>query len=184
MADRTCPTRPLRRSSPSFRRPDPSLGQLPQNHIDFIGAIRATGTPAAEGRVFLAILAGTRSGNAFSEFGSRTAADFRDQDRAPRRRLCRQRPQVLFERRSSRAHHSDHDRGSGGRGCASRWPIAMRRASPSSMIGRASVSGRRPAARSSSRTSLPAVVACPSDLCVAGQPERERPRLPDRPCGR
>jgi SfnB family sulfur acquisition oxidoreductase len=55
---------------------DPSLGQLPQNHIDFIDTIRATGTPAQKEEFFRAILAGTRSGNAFSEFGSRTAADF------------------------------------------------------------------------------------------------------------
>jgi SfnB family sulfur acquisition oxidoreductase len=55
---------------------DPSLGQLPQNHIDFIDTIRATGSPEQKAEFFRAILAGARSGNAFSEFGSRTAADF------------------------------------------------------------------------------------------------------------
>jgi SfnB family sulfur acquisition oxidoreductase len=55
---------------------DPSIGQLPQNHIDFIDTIRATGSPEQKEHFFRAILAGTRSGNAFSEFGSRTAADF------------------------------------------------------------------------------------------------------------
>lgn len=55
---------------------DPSLGQLPQNHIDFIDTIGTTGTPEQRADFFPAILAGARSGNAFSEFGSRTAADF------------------------------------------------------------------------------------------------------------
>lgn len=55
---------------------DPSIGQLPQNHIDFIDTLRTTATPAQKAEFFRAILAGTRSGNAFSELGSRTAADF------------------------------------------------------------------------------------------------------------
>ncbi|MFT3731813.1 MAG: SfnB family sulfur acquisition oxidoreductase [Hyphomicrobium sp.] len=55
---------------------DPSIGQLPQNHIDFIDTIRTTGTPEQKADFFRAILSGARSGNAFSEFGSRTAADF------------------------------------------------------------------------------------------------------------
>lgn len=55
---------------------DPSIGQLPQNHIDFIDTIRTTGSPQQKDTFFSAILAGTRSGNAFSELGSRTAADF------------------------------------------------------------------------------------------------------------
>lgn len=55
---------------------DPSLGQLPQNHIDFIDTLRTTGSPEQKTEFFRAILAGTRSGNAFSELGSRTAADF------------------------------------------------------------------------------------------------------------
>ncbi len=55
---------------------DPSIGQLPQNHIDFIDTIRTTGTKEQKADFFPAILAGLRSGNAFSEFGSRTAGDF------------------------------------------------------------------------------------------------------------
>lgn len=55
---------------------DPSIGQLPQNHIDFIDTLRTTATPEQRAEFFGAILAGTRSGNAFSELGSRTAADF------------------------------------------------------------------------------------------------------------
>lgn len=56
---------------------DPSLGQLPQNHIDFIDTIRTTGTAEQKQELFRIILAGARSGNAYSEFGSRTAADFK-----------------------------------------------------------------------------------------------------------
>lgn len=55
---------------------DPSIGQLPQNHIDFIDTIRTNGTSEQKCELFSAILAGARSGNAFSEFGSRTAAEF------------------------------------------------------------------------------------------------------------
>lgn len=55
---------------------DPSVGQLTQNHIDFVDTIRATASAEQKAAFFRAILAGTRSGNAFSEFGSRTAADF------------------------------------------------------------------------------------------------------------
>ncbi len=55
---------------------DPSIGQLPQNHIDFIDTIKTTGTAEQKAEFYRLILAGTRSGNAFSEFGSRTAADF------------------------------------------------------------------------------------------------------------
>ncbi|MGO4686113.1 SfnB family sulfur acquisition oxidoreductase [Hyphomicrobium sp. 2TAF46] len=55
---------------------DPSLGQLPQSHIDFVDTLRTTATPEQKAEFFPAILAGTRTGNAFSELGSRTAADF------------------------------------------------------------------------------------------------------------
>lgn len=56
---------------------DPSIGQLPQNHIDFVDTIRTTGTAAQKQELFRLILAGARSGNAYSEYGSRTAADFK-----------------------------------------------------------------------------------------------------------
>jgi SfnB family sulfur acquisition oxidoreductase len=55
---------------------DPSVGQLIQNHLDFIDTLRAVGTPAQQDFFFTEILKGLRTGNAFSEFGSKTAGDF------------------------------------------------------------------------------------------------------------
>ena len=55
---------------------DPSLGQIPQNHIGVVAAIRTTSDEAQQALLFGKVLAGTRFGNAFSEFGSKRAADF------------------------------------------------------------------------------------------------------------
>lgn len=55
---------------------DPSVGQVPQNHLDAIDTIRTTGSEAQKHELFSLILKGVRTGNAYSEFGSRTAADF------------------------------------------------------------------------------------------------------------
>jgi SfnB family sulfur acquisition oxidoreductase len=55
---------------------DPSVGQLIQNHSDFVDTIRAVGTQAQKDYFFPRILKGLRTGNAFSEFGSRTDGDF------------------------------------------------------------------------------------------------------------
>jgi len=55
---------------------DPSLGQIPQNHIGVVAAIRTTSDAAQQALLFEKVLAGTRFGNAFSEFGSKRAADF------------------------------------------------------------------------------------------------------------
>jgi len=55
---------------------DPSVGQLIQNHLDFIDTLRAVGTKAQQDYFFPRILKGLRTGNAFSEFGSKTAGDF------------------------------------------------------------------------------------------------------------
>jgi SfnB family sulfur acquisition oxidoreductase len=55
---------------------DPSLGQIPQNHIGVVAAIRTTSDEAQQALLFRQVLAGTRFGNAFSEFGSKRAADF------------------------------------------------------------------------------------------------------------
>jgi SfnB family sulfur acquisition oxidoreductase len=55
---------------------DPSLGQIPQNHIGVVAAIRTTSDEAQQALLFEKVLAGTRFGNAFSEFGSKRAADF------------------------------------------------------------------------------------------------------------
>jgi len=55
---------------------DPSLGQIPQNHIGVVAAIRTTSDEAQQALLFGKVLAGTRFGNAFSEFSSKRAADF------------------------------------------------------------------------------------------------------------
>ena len=55
---------------------DPSLGQIPQNHLGVIAAIRTVSDAAQQHLLFGEALRGTRFGNAFSEFGSKRAADF------------------------------------------------------------------------------------------------------------
>lgn len=55
---------------------DPSIGQITQNHIGVVAAIR-TNSDAAQQKLFFAeVLKGTRFGNAFSEYGSKRAVDF------------------------------------------------------------------------------------------------------------
>ncbi|MBX3569250.1 MAG: SfnB family sulfur acquisition oxidoreductase [Rhizobiaceae bacterium] len=55
---------------------DPSLGQIPQNHLGVVAAIRTVSDEAQRKQLFAEVLAGTRFGNAFSEFGSKRAVDF------------------------------------------------------------------------------------------------------------
>jgi SfnB family sulfur acquisition oxidoreductase len=55
---------------------DPSLGQIPQNHLGVVAAIRTVSDAAQQKLLFGEVLKGTRFGNAFSEFGSKRAADF------------------------------------------------------------------------------------------------------------
>jgi SfnB family sulfur acquisition oxidoreductase len=55
---------------------DPSVGQLVQNHLDFVDTVRSAGSQAQQDFFFPAILRGLRTGNAFSEFSSKTAGDF------------------------------------------------------------------------------------------------------------
>jgi SfnB family sulfur acquisition oxidoreductase len=55
---------------------DPSLGQIPQNHLGVVAAIRTVSDEAQKKLLFAEILRGTRFGNAFSEFGSKRAAEF------------------------------------------------------------------------------------------------------------
>ena len=55
---------------------DPSLGQIPQNHFGVVAAIRTVSDAAQQKLFFAEVLKGTRFGNAFSEFGSKRAADF------------------------------------------------------------------------------------------------------------
>ncbi len=55
---------------------DPSLGQIPQNHLGVVAAIRTVSEPQQQRSLFDEVLKGVRFGNAFSEFRSKRAADF------------------------------------------------------------------------------------------------------------
>lgn len=55
---------------------DPSLGQIPQNHLGVVAAIRTVSDEDQQRLLFAEVLRGTRFGNAFSEFGSKRAVDF------------------------------------------------------------------------------------------------------------
>jgi SfnB family sulfur acquisition oxidoreductase len=55
---------------------DPSLGQIPQNHLGVLAAVRTVSDEAQQKLLFAEALKGVRFGNAFSEFGSKRAADF------------------------------------------------------------------------------------------------------------
>jgi SfnB family sulfur acquisition oxidoreductase len=55
---------------------DPSLGQIPQNHLGVVAAVRTVSDEAQQKLLFAEALRGTRFGNAFSEFGSKRAAEF------------------------------------------------------------------------------------------------------------
>lgn len=55
---------------------DPSIGQITQNHIGVVAAIRTVSDEAQQKLLFTEVLRGTRFGNAFSEFSSKRAADF------------------------------------------------------------------------------------------------------------
>jgi SfnB family sulfur acquisition oxidoreductase len=55
---------------------DPSIGQIPQNHLGVVAAIRTVSEPAQQRELFAEVIKGVRFGNAFSEFRSKRAADF------------------------------------------------------------------------------------------------------------
>jgi SfnB family sulfur acquisition oxidoreductase len=55
---------------------DPSIGQIPQNHLGVVAAIRTVSEPPQQRELFAEVLKGVRFGNAFSEFRSKRAADF------------------------------------------------------------------------------------------------------------
>lgn len=55
---------------------DPSIGQVTQNHLGIVAAIRTVSDEAQQAQLFGEVLKGVRFGNAFSEFGSKRAADF------------------------------------------------------------------------------------------------------------
>lgn len=55
---------------------DSSIGQIAQNHLGVVAAIRTVSDGDQQKLLFAEALKGTRFGNAFSEFGSKRAADF------------------------------------------------------------------------------------------------------------
>ncbi|MCF6125884.1 SfnB family sulfur acquisition oxidoreductase [Mesorhizobium sp. M7A.F.Ca.CA.001.07.2.1] len=55
---------------------DSSIGQVAQNHLGVVAAIRTVADADQQKLLFAEALKGTRFGNAFSEFGSKRAADF------------------------------------------------------------------------------------------------------------
>ncbi len=65
-----------RRSSEIISAGDSSLGQIAQNHIGVVAAIRTVSDEAQQKLLFAEVLKGVRFGNAFSEFGSKRAAEF------------------------------------------------------------------------------------------------------------
>ncbi|MDM9384105.1 SfnB family sulfur acquisition oxidoreductase [Chlorogloeopsis sp. ULAP01] len=56
---------------------DPSLGQIPQNHLYMVEAIRLDGTAEQKHFFFDLVLQGKRFGNAFSEIGTKSVTDVR-----------------------------------------------------------------------------------------------------------
>jgi SfnB family sulfur acquisition oxidoreductase len=56
---------------------DSSLGQIPQNHLYSVEALRMDGTPEQKQFFFDLILKGMRFGNAFSERGTKTVQDIK-----------------------------------------------------------------------------------------------------------
>jgi SfnB family sulfur acquisition oxidoreductase len=55
---------------------DPSIAQIPQNHLGVIAAIRTVSSEEQQRHLFSQVLRGIRLGNAFSEFGSKRASEF------------------------------------------------------------------------------------------------------------
>ncbi len=55
---------------------DPSIGQIPQNHLGVVEALRFTADEEQKRRFYAGVLQGRRFGNAFSEAGSRDAGTF------------------------------------------------------------------------------------------------------------
>ncbi|MBE7198097.1 MAG: SfnB family sulfur acquisition oxidoreductase [Parafilimonas terrae] len=55
---------------------DPSIGQIAQNHLGIVAAIRTVSDEAQKALLFGQVLRGARFGNAFSERGTKRAAEF------------------------------------------------------------------------------------------------------------
>ena len=86
---------------------DPSIGQIPQNHLGVVAAIRTVSDEAQQALLFGEVLRGLRFGNAFSEFGSKRAAEFDTTLHRSRRPRPGQRAQVLLDRRAARPPGAD-----------------------------------------------------------------------------
>ena len=56
---------------------DPAIGQIPQNHFYMLDVLRVNGTREQQAFYFERALAGERFGNALSERGTKTVADYR-----------------------------------------------------------------------------------------------------------
>jgi SfnB family sulfur acquisition oxidoreductase len=56
---------------------DPAIGQIPQNHFYMLDVLRVNGTRDQQAFYFERALAGERFGNALSERGTKTVADYR-----------------------------------------------------------------------------------------------------------
>jgi SfnB family sulfur acquisition oxidoreductase len=56
---------------------DPAIGQIPQNHFYMLDVLRVNGTQEQKAFYFERALAGERFGNALSERGTKTVADYR-----------------------------------------------------------------------------------------------------------
>ena len=56
---------------------DPSLGQLPQNHLGIVDVIGTVASPEQKRKFFADVLAGKRFGNAFSERGTKNVLDIK-----------------------------------------------------------------------------------------------------------
>lgn len=54
---------------------DPSIGQIPQNHLYMVEGLRLDGSDFQKAYFFDLVLKGVRFGNAFSEIGTRTVSD-------------------------------------------------------------------------------------------------------------
>jgi SfnB family sulfur acquisition oxidoreductase len=61
----------------SISEADPAIGQIPQNHFYMLDVLRVNGTREQQAFYFERALAGERFGNALSERGTRTVADYR-----------------------------------------------------------------------------------------------------------
>ena len=97
----------LARSIEIISAADSSIGQIAQNHLGVVAAIRTVSDAAQQKLLFGEVLQGVRFGNAFSEFGSKRAADFETRFTDAGDHVIVTRTQVLFDRCIARASGSD-----------------------------------------------------------------------------